>query len=329
MVKADNPMTEQAHALVYSAPGEARIDTVELSPRGRGMVEVETICSGLSRGTERLVFRGLVPAAEWNRMRAPLQVGEFPFPVRYGYSCVGRIAAGPDAGRTVFCLHPHQTRFRVDDRWVLPVPDGVPAPRAILAANMETALNALWDAVPRPGVRCLVVGAGIVGWLITCLLSRRSDLSVLLTDVAPETGALSSDLNVRFAVPADVPREAFDIAFHCAASPSGLQTAIDALAFEGRVIELSWYGDRPVEVALGGNFHANRLQIVCSQVGHVAPARRASTSHRDRLARALAALEDDRLDRLITGDVHFRDLPAALPALLSDGAPGIATRILY
>ena len=322
-------MTDRAHALVYSAPGEARIDAVDLPSLGPEMVEVETRFSGLSRGTERLVFRGQVPQAERAQMRAPLQVGEFPFPVRYGYAAVGQVVAGPGTGETMFCLHPHQTRFRVDRRWAVPVPPDVPAARAILAANMETALNAVWDAAPRPGQRCLVVGAGMVGWLVTCLLSRRADLSVLLTDVAPETSALSNDLSVRFVSPGQVPGRAFDIAFHCSASPAGLQTAIDALDVEGRVIELSWYGDRPVEVSLGGNFHANRLQIVSSQVGHVAPARRGSTSHRDRLALALAALADDRLDRLITGETRFRDLPAALPALLSDNAPGIATRIVY
>lgn len=322
-------MKDLPHALVYAAPGRARIDQVELPPMGPGMVEVETLFSGLSRGTERLIFNGRVPQAEWGRMRAPLQVGEFPFPVRYGYSAVGRITDGKGVGTRVFCLHPHQTRFRVSSEWVVPIPDNVPSERAILAANMETALNAIWDARLRPGQRCLVVGAGMVGSLITCLLSRRADVSVLLTDVAAETGALSNDLNVKFCAPSDVPRGAFDVAFHCAAAESGLQSAIDSLAFEGRVIELSWYGDRAVSVRLGGNFHANRVQIICSQVGHVAPARRASTPHRDRLALALAALADDRLDALITNETQFRDLPAALPDLLSDGAPGIATRIVY
>ena len=322
-------MTDQAHALVYSAPGIAGIEAVDLPDLGNEMVEVETRFSGLSRGTERLIFRGQVPESEWQRMRAPLQTGDFPFPVRYGYAAVGRVVAGPGEGTDVFCLHPHQTRFRVDASWAVPVPPDVPAARAILAANMETALNAVWDARPKPGDRCLVVGAGMVGWLITMLLSRRSDLSVLLTDLAAETGALANDLNVSFLTPDDVPAQAFDLAFHCAAAPAGLQTAIDALDFEGRVIELSWYGEKPVPVVLGGNFHANRLSIICSQVGHVAPVRRAGTSHRDRLVLALAALADERLDRLITTETPFHDLPAALPGLLSDDAPGIATRIVY
>ena len=322
-------MSDQAHALVYEKPGQASVQAVDLPPFGPGMVDVETLFSGLSRGTERLIFNGLVPEREWGRMRAPLQSGEFPFPVRYGYAAVGRVVAGALEGQTVFCLHPHQTRFRVESAWAVPVPDAVPPARAILAANMETALNAVWDARLRPGQRCLVIGAGLLGWLITALLSRRGDLSVDVTDIRTSSGVKADDFHVRFMSPDQVAQGNYDVAFHTSASESGLQMAIDALDFEGQVIELSWFGDRPVNMRLGGNFHAGRLKIVSSQVGHVAPARRPSTSHRERLALALEALADDRLDGLITGETQFRDLPGALPDLLGDGAPGIATRIVY
>ena len=330
-VKGRTPLGNQAHALVYAAPGRAVIDAVDLSALGPHMVEVETAFSGISRGTERLVFHGRVPESEWARMRAPMQAGDFPFPVRYGYAAVGRVTKGPEdlAGRHVFALHPHQTWFRVAAGSVVPVPDGVPPARAILGANMETALNAVWDARLSPGARCLVVGAGLLGWLVTILLSRLVGVSVHLTDVEPQTGVKADDFRVKFMTPDEVPAGAYDVAFHCAAAEAGLQTAIDALAFEGRVIELSWYGDRPVSVRLGGNFHASRLRIVSSQVGHVANPRRASTTHRDRLALALAALTDDRLDGLITTEVPFLDLPPRLPHVLADRAPGIATRIVY
>ena len=319
-------MVETAQAMIYCAERQARIDTVDLRADG---VRVETLYSGISRGTERLIFNGKVPPAEYARMRAPLQVGEFPFPVRYGYACVGTATEGALAGQHVFCLHPHQTVFRADPNMLVPVPSSVPPERAILAANMETALNAIWDARVLPGARCLVVGAGLLGWLITALLSRRSDLSVTLTDIRAETGVKADDFCVRFMTPDRVLQQSFDIAFHTSANEAGLQTALDALDFEGRVIELSWYGDRPVQVSLGANFHANRLTIVSSQVGHVATPRRAAMTHRDRLTRALAALDDPRLDRLITEDVRFRDLPETLPRLLGDDAPGIATRVVY
>ena len=328
-------MTATAHALVYSAPGRAAIEEVALPPLAPGMVEVATRFSALSRGTERLVFEGRVPESEHARMRAPMQVGDFPFPVRYGYAAVGRVEAGPDEllGRDVFALHPHQSRFRVPAGAVVPLPDGVPAARAVLAANMETALNALWDAAPRPGARCLVVGAGLLGWLVTALLSPRfsaqSDLSVHVTDLRPDPGGLADDMGVSFSAPDAVPPGAFDLAFHTSASAAGLATALDALAFEGTVIELSWYGAGTTPVPLGGAFHANRLTIRASQVGHVAPARRASTTRRDRLAAALARLADPRLDRLVTAEVRFRDLPGSLAGLLAPDAQGIATRIAY
>ena len=324
-------MSRTVDALVYSAPGLAELQPVELPALADGMVEVETAFSGLSRGTERLVFNGLVPESEWGRMRAPLQVGDFPFPVRYGYAAVGRAVSGPEGliGRDVFCLHPHQSAFQAPEAMVLPLPEGLPPARAVLAANMETALNALWDATPRPGQRVLVVGMGLLGWLIAALLSRQSGLDVSVTDVRTDPGVKASDFGVSFVSPSDVPPGAFDLAFHTSASASGLTTALDALAFEGRVIELSWYGANPVQVPLGGAFHANRLQIICSQVGHVAPSRRASTRHRDRLALALEALRDERLDALITEDVRFRDLPGEMPRLLGPGAQGIATRIVY
>ena len=324
-------MQNDAEALVYAAPGVARIERITLPPMAPDMVEVRTRFSGLSRGTERLVLQGRVPASEYARMRAPHQAGDFPFPVRYGYAAVGTVEVGPDEllGRDVFALHPHQTRFRLPAEAVVELPPAVPPGRAILAANMETALNALWDASPRPGTRVLVVGAGLLGWLVTALLSIRPDLSVHLTDIRSEAGVTADDFGVRFLAPGEVAPGGYDLAFHSSASAAGLHTALDSLAFEGRVIELSWFGDGPVPVPLGGAFHANRLSIVASQVGHVARPRRAATSRRDRLARALAALADPRLDRLITGEAAFAELPQAIGHLLAPDASGIATRIRY
>lgn len=322
---------EQAEALVYVAPGRAELQTVALPPMAPEKIQVRTRWSALSRGTERLVFEGRVPASEHARMRAPHQSGDFPFPVRYGYAAVGTVEDGPERllGRDVFALHPHQTRFRLAEDAVLPVPDGVPPGRAVLAANMETALNALWDASPAPGTRCLVVGAGLLGWLVTSLASLRPDLSVDVTDIRAEAGLPSEHFRVRFLAPDAVAPGAYGLAFHTSASGAGLATAVDALAFEGRVIELSWFGDRAVEVPLGGAFHANRLSIIASQVGHVARPRRAAMRRRDRLAKALAALADPRLDALVTEEIAFAALPDALPRLLAPDASGIATRIVY
>lgn len=322
-------MTETAEALFYSARGRAELRPVRLAPMGPGDVEVRTLFSALSRGTERLVFEGRVPPSEHARMRAPFQEGEFPFPVKYGYAAVGRVEAGPDdlLGRHVFCLHPHQARFRVPAEAVVPLPEDVPPGRAVLAANAETALNAIWDAGLAGHERVLVLGAGLLGCLIAAFLSR-THRSLIVTDKLAERVAALADFPVRF-MSTEALGDDFDVVFHTTASAEGLQTALDALAFEGRVIELSWFGEGQVPLRLGGAFHARRLSIRASQVGHVAPSHRATTSRRDRLAEALGRLADPRLDRLITGEVRFRDLPAEIPRLLARDAPGIASRVRY
>jgi 2-desacetyl-2-hydroxyethyl bacteriochlorophyllide A dehydrogenase len=322
-------VTQTAQALFYIAPGKAELREVALPPLGAGDVEVRTLFSGISRGTERLVLAGAVPESEHARMRAPHQEGAFPFPVKYGYAAVGIVEAGPPGllGRHVFSLYPHQERFRVPAEAVVALPPGVPAARAVLAANAETALNAIWDAEPRPGQRVLVLGAGLLGCLIAAFLSRIHS-HVDLTDKLAVPAAGVTDFPVNF-VSAKALGGGYDLVFHSTASAEGLQKALDVLNFEGRVIELSWFGNRPVPLMLGGAFHAQRLTIQASQVGHVAPSRRGTTSHRDRLAEALAGLADPGFDRLITGEVAFEALAEEIPRLLAPDAPGIATRIRY
>jgi NADPH:quinone reductase-like Zn-dependent oxidoreductase len=316
-----------ARALWYVAPGEARIAPAS---EGAGDVLVRTLWSGLSRGTERLVAQGRVPEAEHARMRAPMQEGTFPFPVKYGYAAVGRVLEGPDGleGRTVFSLHPHQTVFRAQPGQVIALPDTLPPRRAILGANMETALNAIWDASPAPGARVFVIGAGLVGCLTARLAATQAGCDVVLIDRLAERRGVAHELGVSFASSAGEAGEA-DLVFHTSASAAGLADGLSALRFEGTLVEMSWYGDAPVPVPLGGAFHSRRLTIRSSQVGSVAPSRRATTTHRDRLAMALDLLADPALDALITDEVAFEDLPGALPRLLAPettGCIGVAVR---
>lgn len=314
-------------ALWYTGPGRAAIRP---GAAGAGELLVETLWSGLSRGTERLVFEGRVPPSEHGRMRAPMQEGDFPFPVKYGYANVGRVAEGPPAllGRTVFSLAPHQAAFRCRAGDVLVLPEGLPPRRAVLAANMETALNAIWDAEPGPGDRVAVIGAGLVGCLTAFLARHLAGASVILCDRLPERQITAAHLGVDFVTEPSGLGE-MRLVFHASASAAGLAAGLDMLGLEGTLVELSWHGAEPVPVPLGGAFHARRLRILSSQVGHVAPSRRATHGPRDRLAEALRLLADPRLDALITGEVAFRDLPAALPRLLARDAPGIATAIRH
>ena len=314
-----------AEALWHVAPRRAEIRPAAL---GDGAV-VRTEASMISRGTERLVFEGRVPASEQARMRCPHQAGDFPFPVKYGYAAVGVVEAGPAelVGDRVFALHPHQTRFSIPAADLVPVPGGLTPQRACLAANMETALNALWDAGAGPGDRIAVIGGGLVGCLVARLAARLPGAEVTLVDKIEARSIVAPQLNVSFM--SDGAPEGCDIAFHASASGPGLQTAIDCLGPEGRLVELSWYGDGEVSLALGGGFHSQRLSLISSQVGMVAPSRRPRWPYRRRLAKALELLHDPAIDALIATRVAFRNLPDRLPELLAPDAPGIATIIDY
>jgi len=324
------PSDAAALAFWIAAPGRGEIREEALRARADDEVLVEALYSGISRGTEALVFNGRVPPSEYERMRAPFQAGDFPGPVKYGYASVGRVRDGPAAlvGRTVFCLHPHQTRYVVPARAVHPLPESVPAGRAVLAANLETAVNGLWDAGPRVGDRIAVVGAGTVGCLAAWLAARIPGTRVELVDIDPAKRASADALGVPFASPADATGDA-DVVIHASGTGEGLETALALAGFEARVVELSWYGDRAVTVPLGAAFHSKRLALVSSQVGSVAAARRARWDAPRRMALALELLADPRLDALISGESPFDELPALLARLAANPAGTLCHRIRY
>jgi threonine dehydrogenase-like Zn-dependent dehydrogenase len=319
-----------AEAYWLSAPRQGEIRPVTLPEPGRQDVLVRTLRSGVSRGSEALVFRGGVPPGQYAAMRAPFQEGEFPGPVKYGYLSVGAVEHGPPEllGRTVFCLYPHQTAYVVPARAVTVVPDGVPPARAVLAGTVETAVNALWDAAPLIGDRVAVVGAGMVGCCVARLLGRYPALEVTLVDVDPARAAVADALGVGFALPADA-ADGRDLVVHTSATSAGLQRSLDLLAPEGTVIDLSWYGDAEVQLTLGGAFHSGRLALRASQVGRVSPARSGSRTTSDRLALALDLLRDPAFDALLTGHSRFGELPAVMASLAEGTLPALCHTITY
>src|SRR4051812_32833717 len=323
-------VTRDSRAFWLRTPGEGEIRSVALPAPGPDEVLVRTLYSGVSRGTETLVFQGGVPADQYAAMRAPFQDGDFPAPVKYGYLNVGVVEEGPARllGRTVFCLYPHQTAYVVPASAVVEVPGGVPPARAVLAGTVETAVNALWDAAPLVGDRITVVGAGMVGCCVAAVLARFPGVRLELVDADPGRAGVAAALSVPFAVPQDA-AGGRDLVVHASASSAGLQRSLDLLAPEGTVIELSWYGDRPVTLELGGAFHSGRLAIRSSQVGTVAPARRASRSYSDRLALALDLLRDPAFDALISGESRFEELPDVLARLAAGTLPALCHLITY
>lgn len=326
--------TRTARQLQVLSPGVAEIVQVGLPAGQAGDVLVRARYSGISRGTEALVFNGQVPPSQYAAMRAPFQQGDYPGPVTCGYSSVGVVeetaAAAPAAlaGRTVFCLHPHQDLYRVPASAVTPVPDGVPAARAVLAANMETAVNITWDARPGPGDRIVVIGAGVVGLLAAWLCRQAPAAEVTVVDVDPAREAAASALGLAFA-PEPPPGADADIVIHASGQPDGLRAALESAGVEGTIVEASWYGTRAVPLPLGEAFHARRLTIRSSQVGRIPPARAPRWSHARRLRLALELLRDDALDALITGESRFAELPAVLARLSRGPGAALCHRISY
>lgn len=320
----------RARAFWLGAPGRGEIRSEPLPAPASGEVLVRALRSGISRGTESLVFNGRVPPSQHRAMRCPFQAGDFPAPVKYGYASVGIVEAGPPAlrGRRVFCLHPHQDFYVVPETAVVPVPDAVPDARAVLAANMETALNGLWDGAPRLGDRIAVVGAGVVGCLVAALAARLPGARVELVDIEPARADLAAALGCGFAPPDAAAGEA-DLVVHASGTAAGLATALRLAGFEATVLELSWYGDRTVAAPLGEDFHARRLKLVSSQVGAVAAARRARWTQARRLALALELLADAVFDRLLAGECTLAELPAAMAGLAAEPAAALCHLVRY
>jgi threonine dehydrogenase-like Zn-dependent dehydrogenase len=323
-------METEAQAFWVSGPGAGEIRPVPLRRPGAGEALVRTLRSGVSRGTESLVFRGRVPVSQHAVMRAPFQDGDFPGPVKYGYLSVGVVEEGPASlqGRTVFCLYPHQTAYVVPVDALTLVPDGVPAARAVLAGAVETAVNALWDAAPLVGDRVAVVGAGMVGCCVARLLAQVPGVEVTLVDVDATRAPVASALGASFSAP-DAAPGGRDLVVHTTATSAGLQLSLDLLAPDAEVLELSWYGDAETTVSLGGSFHSGRLAVRASQVGAVAAARRGRRTTRERLALALDLLRDPSYDVLLTGESRFEELPEVMPRLAAGDLPALCHSLTY
>jgi hypothetical protein len=320
----------EARAFWVTSPGHGEIRAQGLRPPAHDELLIRTLRSAISRGTESLVFRGEVPQSEWRRMRCPFQEGEFPAPVKYGYSAVGIVEDGPAEalGRRVFCLHPHQDRFIVPREAVVDVPDAVPDRRATLAANMETAINGMWDAAPGPGDRIAVIGAGVVGCLVAALVARLPGAAVQLIDIDPTREAIAHTFGCHFATPEKASPEA-DLVVHASGSPAGLDAALTIAGFEATVLEMSWYGTRVVPLQLGGAFHSRRLTLRSSQVGAVPAARRQRWPLRRRLTLAFSLLRDPVFDILLSGETAFTALPSLMPQLAASSAGILCHTLRY
>lgn len=321
----------EASCLTYVAPGKAEIHLVSaaMGKPEDDCVAMRALWSGISRGTERLVFNGQVPESEYQRMRGPFQRGDFPFPVAYGYAWVG-VPNEEDSvsGEVYFGLLPHQDRLIVPRAALVRLPIGLDPRRAVLAANMETALNVVWDAAVGPGDHVAVVGGGVLGSLIAGIVSDIVATKVTLVDVNEGRREVAGLLGADFALPDEAKGEQ-DAVIHTSASEAGVATALRLAGTESTVVEASWHGTASPRLPLGGAFHSKRLTLRSSQVGQLSPSRRPRWSHRRRLEAALDLLRNDKYDAVITGEASFSALPERISTILDPKADGLATAVSY
>jgi NADPH:quinone reductase-like Zn-dependent oxidoreductase len=321
---------QSIQALWYVGAGCAELRPESVPEPAPAEVQVRALFGAISRGTERLVFNGRVPPSQYQSMRVPHMAGTFPYPAKYGYATVGRAERGPPDLRDQigFALHPHQSVFTVAAACVLPVPKQVPPARAVLAANMETALNAVWDGVPGPADRIAVVGGGVVGLLVARLCARVPGSEVTVIDIVASRAEIARALGAGFAAPAAAPTDC-DLVFHASGTSAGLATALRIAGEEATIVELSWYGAADVAAPLGEAFHSRRLRLIASQVGQVAPSHRVRWTRTRRLAAALDLLADPVLDGLLAPAVPFESLPERLGAILESQTDARCPLIRY
>jgi 2-desacetyl-2-hydroxyethyl bacteriochlorophyllide A dehydrogenase len=309
------PAEALATSVWFPGPRQVELRREPLPPLGEADVRVRAVVSGLSHGTEMLVYRGQVPPEL--ELDLPTLRGSFAFPIKYGYASVGRVVevgggvADLAEGDLAFCLHPHQSEYVVPASLAVRLPQGLQPERGVFLANLETAVNVTLDAAPRLGERVLVLGQGVVGLLVTRLLRETGAGLVLTVDAFERRRALSRTFALADLVLSpeeDVPRRVLeltdglgaDLVIEASGNPLALAPAIDSVAFGGTVVVSSWYGTKPVAVPLGGAFHRRRLRLVSSQVGSIDAALQPRWTHRRRLDLAASFLGRLDLGALIT-----------------------------
>ena len=330
----------KARALWFTAPRTAALREETVSSPGPGEVRVETIASAVSAGTEMLVYRGEVP--EDLPLDLPTLEGSYAFPIKFGYAAVGYILdTGPDvehlsSGDPVFVHHPHQEILIIPASMPVGLPGDLDPPLGVFAANLETALNVVHDTPVRLGETALVFGQGVVGLLVARLLKLAGAGPVIVVDpierrrklalVAGADDAFEPEgLNER--VMEITGGRGADVAVETSGSGAALQSAIDTVATEGTVVVASWYGTKPITLALGGRFHRGRVRLRSSQVGRLNPELSPRWGKVRRMETVLGLLDRLDLGDLISHRIPFERAPEAYRLL--DERPGEAVQVVF
>ena len=291
-------------------------------------IEVKSLFSLISTGTERLVASGEVPVSSFEFMAVPYMKGNFSFPIKYGYSLVGKVTSvGKLYGKIVHLLHPHQGKCLVKEVDVMIVPDEIPAKRATLASNVETALNAIWDAEISIGDKVLIAGFGMIGSLLARVLSFMPEVEIVIMEKDANRVKMVQKMGFTFI---DDPEPSyFDVAFNTTSNEKALQIAIQSVGLEGKIIEMSWYGTKNVNINLGADFHYHRKQIISSQVSKIPSDKQSRWDYKRRKEVVFKLLKSPLFDEHITDVLTFAETPAFFDKLRAGGVSGLGYCIEY
>ena len=307
--------------LYFTAPGQVSVVQTPLDPPAPGEVQVRTLFSAISPGTETMIYRGRFPKDLEVDANLPALSGRFTYPFCYGYASVGQVVASGEAvnpnwdGRPVFAFQPHASYFNADIRQLLAIPADLAPEEAIFLANMETAVNLIMDGQPLIGERALVCGQGIVGLLTTALLARYPLACLVSLEHYDLRRRASESLGVQACLDPGAPDflkqiedylpDGADLSYELSGTSEALDQIIALTGFSGRVMIGSWYGDQRTSLNLGGAFHRKRLRLVSSQVSTIAPQFSGRWSKARRFEVAWEMIRHVRPARFITHKLPF------------------------
>ncbi len=331
------------HALYFTAPGEVTLREMPVTSPAPDEIVAETSVSGISSGSELLVYRGEAPPGMIADETIDALDGDLSFPLRYGYAAVGDVVeVGDDISeewldRTVFAFAPHGTHFSETPSDVVPIPDDVSPAAATLLPSVETATNFALDGAPRIGERVVVFGAGVIGLCTTHLLSSFPLAELVVVDPIAARRELAERFGAHVAVAPETVEatlddwsgDGADLVYELSGEPETLDAAVAAAGYDGRVVVGSWYGTKRAALNLGDHFHRDRISVESSQVSTIAPELRGRWDTDRRLQTALTRLRELPVDELISHRIPFSDAPRAYRLLDDDAQNPLQVLLTY
>ncbi|MEL6989426.1 MAG: zinc-binding alcohol dehydrogenase, partial [Bacteroidota bacterium] len=291
--------------LWHTSPTKTEIRSVEIE-QDNDLLLCKGLYSLISIGTENLVASGKVPFQMFESMRVPYMQGDFGLPVNYGYSMIASVQHPEnDSSKLAHVMHPHCNSFYAKSGDLFYLDEDTNLVAATFIANMETAINAIWDSQVQVGDKVLICGYGVIGALIAEILNSMPGIQVTILELNDARKQIAFQKSFNTELESD-----YDVCFNCTAHEDALQICIDHSAYESKIIELSWYGIKAVNVNIGMDFHIKRKQIISSQVSHIPSFKSARWDYKRRKALAYHFTQTLDLAFLQKHIIPFKESPS-------------------